>query len=231
MKEDLKKLMLLGISGGLMVAAQSPAVASEANIVSDNYLAAGCGGGHCGGNRSQNTASNDQLGQGYSNQGYYYNQDQNQNQDKDQSYYYQQTPSRNNNIPQSQWNRSNNNSNYNQYPNSNQTPSSNQIPGSNQNSNFNSTPNYNQNRSNSPYFSDSGDTATKNILSEDDFKAKLSFQNKADFDKLSPAAKASAIKRTGDDPSITPDQAVKDAAQADKQNISNSSSRNYNGRF
>lgn len=87
-KNDLNKLALIGISAGIVVVSQPNAHADEvfSNTVSGQYLAGGCG------SKCSVTAANDR---GYSNQGYFFNQDQNQ------TYYYQQNPSESNRLEQS----------------------------------------------------------------------------------------------------------------------------------
>ncbi len=67
-KNDLKKLALMGITGGIVAAAQTPVEAFEMNTAPSNMLAASCGGHGC-----SNTAYNDRgYNQNYFSQDDYY---------------------------------------------------------------------------------------------------------------------------------------------------------------
>lgn len=215
-KNDLKKMALMGITGGVMMAAQSPAIAHEGlkNIDTGNYLAAKCGGGNsCGGSTAWNggghSCASPQDPSTYNPQGYY---------------------------PQ------------------NQSGCGNHCGGSRPQSRFNGG-----------YFADNDDNATQDNskpMTESEFKAKLSPQGKADYDKLSSDGKANALKIASHDCSgkneckgqnacktdkndcagkggckgqskcaATPDQAVKAASLKDKRTSwnsrNNSSTNNY----
>jgi hypothetical protein len=50
--KNLKKLALLGITGGMMISAESGVVAAESTVSFPVHLAAGCGSGSCGGKQS-----------------------------------------------------------------------------------------------------------------------------------------------------------------------------------
>jgi hypothetical protein len=202
-KNDLKKLALMGISGGIMVASQAQA-----------------------------------QDRGFSNQGYFYNQDQNQ------TYYYQQGPNDSSNIQQNternQWTRNYQDQRYN-----------------NMERNQGNSGNYNQdnyqNYRNNPYLAANDENPT-----DSQFKLQLSVQGKSDFDNLSPDGKTLAIKMASHDCSgkneckgqntcqsakntcagkgackgqssckMSPDKAVQIATMKDKRtSMNNTSSRN-----
>lgn len=239
-KNDLKKLALMGISGGIILASQSNVIADEtfSNTVSGHYLAGGCG------SKCSQTAYNDR---GFSNQGYFYNQDQ------DQNYYYQQSPT---NPPQSGQNLNNR---QNQSNNPNQRY--NNQPNQSQNSRWED--NRNNQRQGNPYsgYLSLNDEATP-ATSEAQFKSQLSVQGKSDYDNLSTDAKANAIKMASHDCKgkndckgqnscqteknacggqgackgqstckMSPDKAVKIASLKDKRASLNSSSSRSSGNY
>jgi hypothetical protein len=201
-KKDLKKLALMGITGGVMMAAHTPVNAHEGltNISTDNHLAAGCGGrGKC----SAVTAYN---GSGHSCSA-------------------SQDPTSYESYPQSQHGCSG-------QPTYNQNQSgchSNGCNGRNQSNQWNNNNNSNSQWSNNNnngqryypgYFADNDGQATKDTdskpLTEADFKAKLSPQARADFDKLSPDAKANAVKMASHDCSGKNDCKGQNACKTDK---------------
>lgn len=192
----------MGITGGVMMAAHSPVNANEilTNISTEQYLAAKCGGGgSCGGATAYNGRSH---GCGASQdpttfyQPEYY--PQNQHGCGGQPTYYQ-----------SQSGCSAQNTYYNQS-------------GCNGRGQPNQWGNSNSGQRYYPgYFADNDGQATTTDtdakpLTETDFKAKLSPQAKADFDKLSPEGKASAIKTASHDCSGKNDCKGQNACKTDK---------------
>jgi hypothetical protein len=232
-KKDLKKLALMGITGGVLTLSQSPLNASEG--LTTNILAASCGGKtSCGGSTADNNR----------NQGY--------NSSEDSSTYYNNQGS----YSQNQGSGSNR-----QPSRQNQGSCSNSRPNSSSQgscSNRNDSGRWGQNPN---FFADNDDQTNSDNskpLTESEFKAKLSPQAKTDFDKLTPEAKAKAIKMASHDCSgkndckgqnscksdknscagqggcqgqskcaMTPEQAVKASSMKDKRtSLNNSSSTN-----
>lgn len=239
-KNDLKKLALMGISGGIIIASQSNVIADEtfSNTVSGHYLAGGCGG------KCSQTAYNDR---GFSNQGYFYNQDQNQN------YYYQQGPTNPSQWSQDQYNKQNQLNNRNQQYN-NQPD---------QNSRWEDNRNNQRQGQGNPYsgYLSLNDEATP-ATSEAQFKSHLSVQAQSEYDNLSADSKANAIKMASHDCKgkndckgqnacqseknacggqgackgqstckMSPDKAVKIASLKEKRASLNSSSSRSNGKY
>lgn len=234
-KNQLKKLALLGITGGVLAANQATveAYVPSGNVASGSYVAKGCGAS-CG---SPKTAYNDRGGytnQGMSSQGNYNTPDQTQG----QGYYYQQTPNSSN-----QYNTTQNPSGQTQWsndPNNSQGQFRNQNTDRNQNM-YNSNPNdpSTQGYSNSnPYFSYGDDSSTTTtgttttggpgkIWNESELRARLSEAIRARYDRLTPSQKAALLNRINNDSTVTPEQAVQDAAQGGNTSSRNNSTRNY----
>lgn len=219
-KNDLKKLALMGITGGVMMASHSPVNALEGltNVPTSNILAAKCGSkGSCGGSTAYNGAGHSCGG---SNAGHScggstaYNGGHSCSSYQDPTTYYSQDS-----YPQSQSGCSNTRP-YMQ----NQSSCSGS---SNRQSAYNQGSCSNINQSNrwggqsSNYFADNDDDdqATPDNskpLSESEFKAKLSTQAKADYDKLSAEGKANALKLASHDCSGKNDCKGQNACKTDK---------------
>jgi len=237
-KNKLKKLALLGITGGVLAANQATVEANvpSNNVASGSHIAKSCGAS-CG---SPKTAYNDRgdfSNQSTPSQGYYNTQDPNQGQTQGQGYYYQQTPNSSNQYNTTQ-NPSSGQTQWSNDPN-NQTQFRNQNTDRNKNM-YNSNPNNPSTQGNSnanSYFSYGDDTqqttttTTTNspgkIWNESDLRAKLSDALRARYDKLTGSQKAAVLNRINNDSTVTPEQAVQDAAQGGSTSYRNNSSKNY----
>jgi hypothetical protein len=189
-KNDLKKLALMGITGGIVAAAQAPAEAFEMNTASPNMIAGSCGSHGC------STA--------YNERGYNQNNFTNYSQD---DYYQGQSSCSASGGYRAQSSCSTNSG----YRAQNSCSSNRGYQGTSYSHSCGGQPSNNawsssKNSSRDSYYTaDNDDNYTQSsttdpstdapqTVSEDEFKAKLSPKSKADYDKLSAEGRAKALK-------------------------------------
>lgn len=208
-KNDLKKLALMGITGGVMMASGTLTAAEGlTNISTDNYLAAKSCGSKCGGSTAFNSR-NHGCGASCGGATAYNSRNHSCGAPQDPTTYSQPD-----NYPQSQGSCGGRSPAYQQR----------------QGSCGGSQSGYNQRQGgcgggNSgryypSYFADNSDKAVQDTatqpMTESDFKTKLSPQGKIEYDKLSPEGKAQALKMASHDCSGKNDCKGQNACKTDK---------------
>jgi hypothetical protein len=206
-KRDLKKLALMGITGGIIVASQSPLSANQPNTAPGTMLAGGCGSHGC-----SNTAYNER---GYS-QDYYSSYPQEDYRPQGQSGC--QSRSNQGNTQYSSCSSRSSGQGY--YQNSHGCSASSNSQGYYQSSNGCGASSNRGNRYTADNDMQTPVTAqpveTSMPQTEDQFKAKLSPVGKADFDKLSQSGKDKAVKMASHDCKGKNDCKGQNACKSDK---------------